>query len=84
MSRIIVAAKFVWSDYPGLRAGRLYAGKPDLTQHPTAETHLVDGADGVRTLCGLDRRDFPYEFPEATALGRGADTCTACQPAWPT
>ncbi|MBW0102179.1 hypothetical protein [Pseudonocardia sp. KRD291] len=84
MSRIMVASGFVWADYPGLRAGRIYAGKPDLGRHPDAETHLVDGPDGpdsAETLCGLPRAQFPHEFPEATALGKGADLCPTCRPA---
>ena len=81
MSRLIVASKFVWSDYPGLRAGRIYAGKPDLPRHPTDETHLVEGPDATETLCGLPRARFPYEFPVATPLGRTADPCPTCRPA---
>lgn len=81
MSRIVVAATFVWSDYPGLRAGRLWAGKPDLTRHPSAATHLVDDPDAVDTVCGLPRTQFPHEFPEGTALDRRAVPCTTCQPA---
>lgn len=80
MSRVIVASRYVWSHYPGLRAGRLYAGKPDLTTHPTAETHLADGPYAAETLCGLPRTRFPHEFPETTALGTGAQPCTTCMP----
>ena len=80
MSRILVASQFVWSDYPGLRPGRFYAGKPDLTRHPNAETHVVDGPDAVDTLCGLPRTQFAHEFPEGTTLGRRATPCTVCLP----
>lgn len=80
MASIVVAAEYVWSHYPGLRAGRLYAGKPDLTRHPTAGTHLVAGPDADATLCGLARAGFPHEFPEGTALGKGAEPCTTCRP----
>ena len=81
MCRSLVASEFVWSDYPGLRVGRIYAGKPDLTRHPNAETHVVDGPDAVATLCGLPRTQFPHEFPEGTALGRRAVPCSTCLPA---
>ena len=81
MSRIVVASAFVWSDYPGLRVGRIYAGKPDLTRHPHAETHVVDGPDAVETLCGLPRARFPHVFPEGTAFGKRAVPCTTCLPA---
>ena len=80
MSRIVVASKYVLSGYPGLRAGRLYAGKPDLTTHPTAETHLVEGEGATETLCGLPRDRFPHEFPESTALGKRAEPCATCRP----
>ena len=81
VSRIVVASKFVWSDYPGLRVGRLYAGQPDLPRLPNSDTHVVDGEDAARTVCGLDRTQFPHEFPEATALGRDAKPCAVCCPA---
>ncbi|MCD2197566.1 hypothetical protein LQ327_29770 [Actinomycetospora endophytica] len=81
MSPIIVASKFVWSHYPGMRAGRIYAGKSDLTRHPNAETHLVAGPDAVETLCGLPRAQFPHEFAEGTAPGKRAELCVTCLPA---
>jgi hypothetical protein len=81
VSRILVASKFVWSHYPGLRAGRLYAGKSDLTRHPNAETHLVDGPDATETRCGLPRTRFPHEFPEGTTPGSRAEPCAVCLPA---
>ena len=79
MSRIVVAAQFVWSDYPGLRIGRTYAGLPDLTRLPNSETHVVDGPDAVGTLCGLPRSQFPLEFAEGTALGWRAVPCAVCR-----
>lgn len=81
MSRIVVAAKYVWSDYPGLRAGRLWAGKPDLTKHPSAATHVVDDLHAVETRCGLPRTQFPHEFPAGTTLDKRAVPCTTCLPA---
>ncbi|RZT83965.1 hypothetical protein EV383_0796 [Pseudonocardia sediminis] len=83
MSRIVVASKYVLSDYPGMRAGRIYAGKPDLTRHPNAETHVVEGPDAVETLCGRPRADFPHEFADGTTLGKRADPCAVCKPAGP-
>ena len=81
MSRIVVASEFVWSAYPGLRVGRLYAGLPDLTKLPNAETHVVDGPDGAETLCGLPRSQFPLDLADGTALGWRAVACAVCLPA---
>lgn len=81
MPRLIVSSGFVWSDYPGLRVGRMYAGKPDLTRHPQGEIHLVDDADAVETRCGLPRTPFPHEFPDATPLDRRSAPCPTCRPA---
>jgi hypothetical protein len=80
MSRIVVASKFVWSHYPGLRAGRIYAGKSDITKHPNAETHVIDGPDAAQTLCGLPRARFPHEFAEGTTPGSRAEICATCLP----
>ncbi|GAA1089271.1 hypothetical protein [Pseudonocardia alni] len=80
MSRILVAEKFVWPHYPGLRAGRVYAGKSDITQHPDAETHVVDGPDATETRCGRPRSGFPHEFGEGTTHGKHEYDCGACVP----
>ena len=80
MSSVIVAEHFAWSDYPGLRAGRLSAGKPDLTKHPVGEVHRAASVDATQTLCGLPRALFPNDFPEYTVLGTRAAVCPTCQP----
>lgn len=80
MSGYVVASQFRWDEYPGLRAGRLYSGKPDVTRSPLGETHLVEGPDAVETLCGLPRASFPHNFPDRTELG-SSEACTACQAA---
>ncbi|GAY08061.1 hypothetical protein [Pseudonocardia sp. N23] len=77
---VVVAETYVWSDYPGMRAGRLYAGKPDLTRHAGGQTHLAAGDDATRTLCGLPRSRFPHTFPAARSLSRRADPCESCLP----
>ena len=81
MSHIVVAAAFVWSEYPGLRPGKIVRGEPDLYKQPNAETHVVDGPAAAETLCGLPRAQFPYEFPQGTVFGRRASPCTTCLPA---
>lgn len=78
MSRLRVAAQFVWDEYPALRVGRMAAGKPDVARSPRGETHLVDGPGAVATLCGLPRARFPHDFAEAARLD-AAVPCPACQ-----
>lgn len=80
MPHLVVASRFVWSHYPGLRAGRLYAGKPDLYRRPAGDAHLVDGPDAVETLCGLSRTLFPHDFPDAESIGAStlSTPCTTC------
>lgn len=80
MTRLLVAARFAWDEYPGLRAGRLYRGAPDLGRSPLGETHVVEGPDAVATLCGLARTAFPHHFPEPARLG-SADLCATCRAA---
>lgn len=75
----LVASAFVWSQYPGLRAGRIYTGKPDITRLPTGETHVVDGPGTDETRCGLPRAGFTYEFPDGTAPDKGAEFCPTCR-----
>jgi hypothetical protein len=78
MTRFVVATHFVWNEYPGLRAGRAYAGLPDVSRRPSGETHFVDGQDAALTVCGLPRASFPYEFPEL-ADGGPTEACAACR-----
>ncbi|MEJ2863968.1 hypothetical protein [Actinomycetospora flava] len=81
MSPIVVAERFVWSEYPGMRPGRVYAGKPDLFKRPKGEAHLVDGPDAVETLCGVSRERFPLDFPDAASTGSSkyATPCATCE-----
>ena len=82
MSHFVVATHFVWSDYPGLRAGRLYAGKPDIFKRPSGESHLLETADAIETLCGVSRTPFPHDFGDADSISSDRSTrCTACQDA---
>lgn len=78
---VLVASAFVWSHYPGLRAGRVYAGKSDITRHPTGETHVLDGPDAAETRCGLPRSGFTYEFADGTTPDKRAEFCPTCVPA---
>ncbi len=78
VTRFVVASHFAWDEYPGLRAGRIYAGKGDVSRHPAGEAHLVDGPEAVETLCGLPRLSFPHDFPDLADLGP-SDHCTACR-----
>lgn len=78
MTRFVVASHFVWDEYPGLRAGRIYAGKGDVSRHPQGEAHLVEGPDAVETLCGLPRSSFPHDFPDLAGLSP-TDPCTSCR-----
>jgi hypothetical protein len=78
MTRLLVAARFVWDEYPGLRAGRLYAGTGDVNRRPGGEAHLVEGPDAAETVCGLPRALFAYEFPWPDALLR-SEPCTTCR-----
>jgi hypothetical protein len=80
MSRFVVAARFRWDEYPGLRPGRIYSGQPDIVRHPLGETHYVDGPDADETVCGLPRADFRYDFPDLLDLGT-AEPCTTCRAA---
>lgn len=80
MSRFVVASNFVWNEYPGLRAGRAYAGLPDVSRRPSGEAHLVEGPDAVETVCGLPRASFPHDFPEFAHVGP-PDPCVTCQAA---
>lgn len=78
MTRFVVASHFVWNEYPGLRAGRLYSGAPDVSRRPAGDIHLVEGPDAVETSCGLPRTSFPHEFRELVHLGP-SDPCTTCR-----
>jgi hypothetical protein len=77
MSRFVVAPRFAWAEYPGLRPGRIYAGKPDVGRLPLGQTHFVDAADAAQTVCGLPRASFPHDFPDLVDLGT-AEPCTTC------
>jgi hypothetical protein len=77
MTRFLVAARFAWAEYPGLRAGRLYAGTDDVARHPRGEAHLVDGPDAAETLCGLPRTTFPHAFPWPGPLAEPCPDCRA-------
>ena len=81
MAPIVVTSHFVWSHYPGLRAGRLYAGKSDLVKRPKGEAHLVAGPDATETLCGVSRDPFPYAFPHAGPLTSSTyvTPCATCE-----
>ncbi|ODU05765.1 MAG: hypothetical protein ABS81_06695 [Pseudonocardia sp. SCN 72-86] len=82
--RVVVAERWVWSHYPGMRAGRLYAGKSDLTKYPDGQTHLAAGPEAVVTLCGLPRTGLPHQFAVTTPLGVHATPCPDCRPeGWP-
>lgn len=82
MPPFVVATRFVWSDYPGLRPGKLYAGKPDLFKRPSGESHLVGSADATETLCGLARASFPHEFGDVSSIRSDRSTrCPACRDA---
>jgi hypothetical protein len=74
---LVVASRFTWSDYPGLRAGRVYAGKPDIFRRPSGDLHVLADAKATDTLCGLPRTDFPYEFASTDTMVR-ATPCPAC------
>ena len=74
---LVVASRFTWSDYPGLRPGRVYAGKPDLFRRPSGDVHLLADADATNTVCGLPRADFPHEFATADAMVK-ATPCPEC------
>ena len=78
MTRLLVAALYVWDEYPGLRAGRIYAGKGDIGTHPRGETHAVASVDSATTVCGQSRDHFPYEFAESVSLV-AADVCPECR-----
>ncbi len=77
MTRSVVAALYVWDEYPGLRAGRLYAGGGDIGRHPRGETHVVAGVDATKTVCELPRDRFPHRFAESVNLA-DADPCPDC------
>ena len=82
MSPFVVASKYVWSEYPGLRPGRLYAGKPDLFKRPAGESHLVAGPDAVETLCGVARASFPHDFGDPGSISSDKSTrCPTCRDA---
>lgn len=74
---LVVASRFTWSDYPGLRPGRVYAGRPDLFRRPSGDVHVLAEADATGTVCGLPRADFPYEFTTADAMVK-ATPCPGC------
>ena len=85
MSPLVVASAFVWSEYPGLRPGRLYAGKPDLFKRPGGESHLVATADATETLCGVPRDGFPHDFGDPASITSDRSTrCATCSDAAPT
>jgi hypothetical protein len=77
---IVVTSRFVWSHYPGLRAGRIYAGKSDIYQRPAGDAHLVGGPEATETLCGASRAGFPYDFPDAASIGASplSTPCPTC------
>jgi hypothetical protein len=81
MSHLVVASQFVLSDYPGMRAGRIYSGKPDLFKRPKGEAHVVDGPDATETLCGISRDGFPHDCTEATTVDQPFVTspCATCR-----
>ena len=82
MSLFVVASTYVWSEYPGLRPGRLYAGKPDLFKRPGGESHLVAGPDATETLCGMAREGFPHDFGDPDSISSDRSTrCTVCRDA---
>ncbi|NYD35016.1 hypothetical protein [Actinomycetospora corticicola] len=74
---MVVASRFTWSDYPGLRAGRVYAGKPDIFRRPSGEVHLLADTGATATVCGLPRADFPWTFESVDAMVQ-ATPCSAC------
>lgn len=76
----VVASHFAWNEYPGLRAGRIYRGAPDVSRRPLGEVHLIDRLDAAETLCGLPRTSFPHDFPELAAVSP-SDPCATCQAA---
>lgn len=77
MTRSLVAAHYVWDEYPGLRIGKLVSGQGDLGQHPRGETHAVAGPDAVSTVCGRPRVDFEHDFAASVSL-RDAEPCESC------
>lgn len=82
MSVVVIASRYVWSEYPGLRPGRLYAGKPDLFRRPAGESHLLASPDAVETLCGRARTEFPHEFGDPSSISSDKSTrCATCQEA---
>jgi hypothetical protein len=82
MPHFVVATHFVWSDYPGLRAGKLYAGKPDISKRPAGESHLLEAPDATEPMCGLSRTLFPHDFGDTDSISSDKSTrCTACQEA---
>jgi hypothetical protein len=78
MTRHLVASNFAWTEYPGLRPGRLYSGQPDIARSPLGQIHLVEGPDADETLCGLSRELFPHDFPQLTQLP-ASEACSACR-----
>ena len=78
MTRLLVAALYVWDEYPGLRAGRIFAGKGDIGTHPRGETHAVASADSLTTVCGQPREKYPYAFADSVSLV-AADACPDCR-----
>jgi hypothetical protein len=83
VTRHVVAARFRWDEYPGLRPGRIYSGAGDVAKSPLGEAHLVEGPDAPATICGLPRASFPLDFPTVTGFRDPAEPCADCEAATP-
>ena len=78
MDPFVVAVGFTWDEYPGLRPGRMYSGRPDVNRRPFGDSHLVAGPDEEKTLCGLPRHEYPYDFPALAQLA-SPGACATCE-----